>query len=151
LSACATAEKGLVRSAYDLSLPAVGAERFDLTQIHGKVAVVTFFATWCLPCMLEVPPLEALQKDHEAEGFTVVGIGMDLEGKKSLEPFVEAFKVTYPVLVADDEVREGRSPYGKIEALPLTYVLDRQGKVAAAYEGPADPAALRKLVEKLLR
>jgi peroxiredoxin len=151
LAACASVPKGPKRSPYDLVLLTVDGERFDLTQLHGKVAVVAFFATWCLPCMVEVPPFADLHRDFEAKGFSVVGIGMDLEGKKSLKPFVEAFKVPYPVLVADEEVREGRSPYERIEALPWTYVLDRDGHIAAAYDGPADPVALRALVEKLLR
>mgnify|MGYP000868610162 CR=1 FL=1 len=139
------------RSPYALGLPTARGDFYSLEQLRGRVALVTFFATWCFPCMLEVPNLVALQRDFGDRGFQVVGIGMDLEGRRVLEPFVESYGVGYPVLIADDEVRAGRSPFGAIRQLPTTYVLDREGKVAAAYTGPANPQGLRELVGRLVK
>lgn len=76
---------------------------------------------------------------------------MDLEGAKVLLPFEQTGEARYPILIANDEVRAGESPFGAIRELPTTFVLDRDGKVAAAYTGPADPRKLEALVQKLLR
>ncbi|MGI5862747.1 MAG: TlpA family protein disulfide reductase [Myxococcales bacterium] len=138
------------RSPYEVGLPTAQGDFYSLEQLRGRVALITFFATWCFPCMLEVPNFEALQRDFGDRGFQVVGVGMDLEGRRVLEPFVESYGVNYPVLVADDQVRAGRSPFGAIKQLPTTYLLDREGKVAAAYTGPANPQGLRELVARLV-
>lgn len=123
----------------------------DLASFRGKVVLLSFFATWCFPCMVEVPHLQAMQADYAPRGFSVVAIGMDLEGRKVLAPFEATLETPYPVLVADDEVREGRSPFGPIRALPTTWIIDRSGTVVAAFEGPADPRMLRNVIEALLR
>ncbi len=151
LTHCAAARPAFTRSPYDLVLRDLSGERFDLARLGGRVVLVTFFATWCFPCLVEQPSLAALHERFSGRGFSVVAVGMDLEGRKVLAPFVEAQRVPYPVLLADDEVRSGRSPYGPIPALPTTFLLDRTGKLVAAYEGPADPKALAELVDRLTR
>jgi len=143
---------GHLRSAYELSLPtAVGGEPFDLAPLSGKVAAVYFFSTWCLPCLQELKTLSTLQTKYESKGFAVVAIGMDLEGAKVLAPFEKATGLPFPVLVADARLRSGARPYGVIHAVPPTVLLDREGKIAAAYEGPAEPLRLESAVENLLR
>lgn len=152
---CATSTPepaGPLRSAYELALPtAVGGEPYDLAQLSGKAAAVYFFSTWCLPCLQELKTLSTLSTKHESRGFRVVAVGLDLEGARVLAPFQKASNLPFPVLVADAHLRAGRSPYGLVQAVPTTVLLDRQGKVAAAYEGPADPLELESAVEKLLR
>lgn len=154
LAGCATGgpPPAPVRSAYELSLPpAVGGERFDLAQLSGKVGAIYFFATWCLPCLQELKTLSALETKFADKGFAVVAVGMDLEGAKVLAPFQKATNLPFPVLVADRYLRSGESPYGVIRAVPTTVLLDRQGKIAAAYEGPADPLKLESAVDSLVR
>jgi thiol-disulfide isomerase/thioredoxin len=131
-------------------LPTLDGEPFALAQLRGEVILVSFFATWCFPCMVELPVVEGLQRDFGPRGFEVVAVGMDLEGRQVLEPFVQSFHPSYRVLMADQELREGRSAFGRISQLPTTVLLNRQGQVAAAWSGPADPAALRKLVAELV-
>ncbi|MGC4117849.1 MAG: TlpA disulfide reductase family protein [Myxococcales bacterium] len=156
LAGCATsgpaqpAER--IRSAYELSLPvaATGA-RYGLAQLSGKVGAVYFFSTWCLPCLQELKTLSTLQSKYAAQGFAVIAIGLDLEGAKVLAPFEKASALPFPVLVADSYLRSGESPYGIIRSVPTTVLLDREGKIAAAYEGPADPLKLDSAVENLVR
>lgn len=151
LSGCASAPPAPIRSPYDLVLRDVEGGRFDFTALHGQAAIVYFFATWCLPCLAELETLESLHQEAAPEGLQVVAVGMDLNGPKVLLPFARGAGLPFDVLLADDELREGRSPYGRIRSVPTTVVLDRQGRVAAAYEGPADPQGLRTLVRELLR
>jgi thiol-disulfide isomerase/thioredoxin len=114
-------------------------------------ALVYFFATWCMPCLMELKTLTALQHQYETKGFSVVAVGMDLEGRRLLAPFAQSYQFPFPVLVASDEVRSGQSPYGTILKVPTTVLLDRQGHVVAAVEGISDPAGLQRTVADLLR
>jgi peroxiredoxin len=138
------------RGPYDLALPTARGDFYSLEQARGKVLLVYFLATWCFPCNVEIPVLESLQRDFGPQGFQVVGVGMDLERRQVLEPFAESYGLGFPLLIADNEVRAGRSAFGEITQLPTTFVLDRQGKVAAAYTGPANPKGLRELVADLV-
>jgi thiol-disulfide isomerase/thioredoxin len=124
---------------------------FDFASLKGRVVLVSFFATWCFPCLLEVPEFQKLERAYRSSGFSVVAIGMDLEGRKVLQPFVESYRPGYTVLVASQELRSGRTPFGEIREIPTTLLLDRQGKVAAAVSGPIQPAALESVVSQLLK
>lgn len=130
---------------------ATSGERYDLSRLSGKVSLVYFFSTWCLPCLQELKTLSALQRQYEAQGFAVVAVGLDLEGARVLRPFEKAVAPPFPVLVADEYLRSGRSPYGPVRSVPTSVLLDRQGRIAAAYEGPADPVELERAVASLVR
>lgn len=134
-----------------LSLDAVGPAAREARALNGHVVLVSFFATWCFPCVAELPTLQALQRDYGPQGFRVVGVGMDLEGWKVLEPFAQQMDLNYPVLVASDRIRDGQSVFGSIRALPTTFVLDRQGRVLGAWQGMAPHEALDKAIQKALK
>lgn len=134
-----------------LALPVVGGGRLPPARLQGKVVLVSFFATWCFPCLVELPTLEALQREYGPQGLQVVSVGMDLEGERVLGPFVELYRLPYPVVVADERMREGRSAFGLIPALPTTFLLDREGQVAVAWQGTASAEALTEAVQKLLK
>ncbi len=133
-----------------LALPSVGPTRHEARALDGKVVLVSFFATWCFPCLAEMPTLEALQRDYGARGFQVVSVGMDLDGEKVLQPFADHYALRYPVLVADDLMREGRTAFGHIRALPSTVLLDRRGRAVAGWQGVEDHSDVAKAIEKLL-
>lgn len=134
-----------------LALPAVGPAPFRPEDLSDRVVLVSFFATWCFPCVAEIPTLQALQRDHGAQGFQVVAVGMDLEGYRVLAPFAAHFELNYPVLVADDFIRSGQSAFGRIGALPAAVILDRQGRAVAAWEGVAAHEDLEKAIRKELK
>jgi peroxiredoxin len=135
---------------YAESLAVADGTRYSLEALRGKVAVVTFVATWCFPCLVALPALSDLENRYGARGLQVVAIGMDLEGPRVLEPFAEKYQLSFPLLVPSQAMREGRSPFGPIRELPSTFVLDRNGGVAVAFAGAANPEELRRLVEGLL-
>ncbi|NOK05546.1 MULTISPECIES: TlpA disulfide reductase family protein [Myxococcus] len=133
-----------------LALPSVGPTPHDVRALDGKVVLVSFFATWCFPCLAEMPTLEALQKDYGPRGLQVVAVGMDLEGEKVLAPFADHYALRYPVLVANQAMIEGHSAFGAIQGLPTTVLLDRRGRAVAGWHGVESHADMAKAVEKLL-
>ena len=144
-------DRQLPPALHALELPAVGPTRFQLGDLRGKVVLVSFFTTWCFPCLADLPVLERLQKDNAAKGFTVVAVGLDLEGAKVLSPWAEQYALPFPVLVGDDALRGGETPFGRILALPTTYLFGRDGKVLFAFEGVASPEQMMVQVAEAVR
>jgi peroxiredoxin len=112
----------------------------QLSDYHGKVALLNFWATECGGCVREVPYFVEMQSEHKGEGFTVVGISMDMsyEELKSADdawgrvrPFVAQHKLNYPILMGDSSLLASY----KLNALPVTYLIDRSGRTAAVYAG----------------
>ncbi|HEX8437342.1 TlpA disulfide reductase family protein [Archangium sp.] len=134
-----------------LLLPSVGPTPYDWRRLPGRVVLVSFFATWCFPCLAELPTLEALQKEYGPQGFQVVLVGMDLEGPRVLTPFAEQYALNFPVLVSNEGMQQGQSAFGLIPALPATFLLDKEGQVAGAWQGMAGHEDMSKAVETLLR
>jgi thiol-disulfide isomerase/thioredoxin len=133
-----------------LSLPWVGPTPHDWRRLQGQVVLVAFFATWNFPSLAEIPSLEALQREYGPRGFQVVSVGLDLQGAKVLVPFADYYRPSFPVLVANPRMIEGQSPYGIIPALPATFLLDTEGRVAGAWQGVARHKEVARAVEKLL-
>lgn len=131
-----------------LRLEPVGQVGLEPQALRGQVVLVSFFATWCFPCLADLPVLQRLQAQYGERGFTVVLVGMDLDGARVLAPFAEEYRLPFPVLVANAPIREGRSPFGRISALPTNVLLDRDGRVLLAYAGVARPEALAQAVDR---
>ncbi|MBN1205056.1 MAG: TlpA family protein disulfide reductase [Myxococcaceae bacterium] len=134
-----------------LALPSVGPTRYEPAALSGRVVLVSFFATWCFPCVAELPTLEALQRDYGPQGFQVVAVGLDLEGAKVLGPFADYYGLRYPVLVADERIRSGQSAFGPIGALPTSIILDREGRAVEAWKGLAAHEDVARAIEKALK
>lgn len=129
----------------------VGAVPFDRAALSGKVVLVTFVATWCFPCLTDLATLDTLERELGAQGFKQVLVGLDLEGRRVLEPFAEQYALRYPLLVGDDRLRSGQTPFGQIRELPARVLFDRQGQVIAAYSGVVQPRELEAKVREALR
>ena len=127
-------------------LPQVSGGEWALSGNRGKVLLLNFWATWCPPCRMETPELVKLHQRYAAQGFEVVGISLD-EQQSAVAPFVERYRIPYPVLLSD----ENFALAGQIESLPTSVLLDRQGRVATAYSGAVQEEDLRQDVERLLR
>jgi peroxiredoxin len=133
----------------ELRLMTVDGAPFALSSLRGKVVLVGFFATWCFPCVAETEVLQQFARAHP--DAAVVQVGLDREGVQVLKPFRDQFEVRYPVLVADDETRDGRGDFGVIRELPTTFVIDRDGHVQAAFTGVPDATKLDQALGPLLR
>jgi thiol-disulfide isomerase/thioredoxin len=129
----------------------VGPEPWRAEDASGRVVVVMFVATWCFPCLSDLPTLEVLQDRYGAQGLQVVLVGLDREGRKVLEPFAYSYKLPFPVLVADERIRSGESRFGKVHAVPQGMVFDRNGRIASAWRGPLSAETLEAEIRRVLQ
>ena len=117
-----------------LVVPELDGQAFDLSAQRGKVVIVNFWATWCPPCRKEIPELNAIYKRYRSKGLMVLGVSVDKvqgDGVKSVRPFAQEFKISYPILMADDAVVEALD----LDNIPTTLFIDRKGKLVARLEG----------------
>jgi len=121
-------------AAPDFALPDASGKSQKLHDYRGKAVLVDFWATWCHGCKVEIPWFAGFAKTYGPEGFTMLGVSLDEGGWKVLNPFLAETKVPYPVLLGD----EATAKRYDIQALPDTFLIDRQGKIAAVYRGLAD-------------
>ena len=104
-------------------------KKVNLKQYRGKIVLLDFWATWCHGCKQEIPWFAEFEKVYGPKGLAVVGVSMDEGGWKVVKPFLAETHVPYRMLLGDDAMAKR---YG-IENLPDTFLIDRHGKVAAAY------------------
>jgi len=125
----------------------VDGKPVKLSDFIGKVVILDFWATWCPPCRAEIPGFVALQNKYADKGFTMIGVSLDRQGASVVKPFMRKFGMNYPVVIGDEKIV---ADYGEIEAIPTTFVIDRQGKVAAAYQGFTEQATFESVIGPLL-
>ncbi len=118
---------------------------FSLSGLKGKVVLVDFWATWCRPCVEEMPELRALRKDHGAKGFEIVGVNLDDNGG-DLKAFMRKEKLSWPII--PDPQEEIASTYGAFK-LPTKYLIGRQGLIVGKWEG-GDKSGMEKAIAKEL-
>jgi peroxiredoxin len=130
----------------DFSLKDADGKVVHLSDYRGKVVLLDFWATWCGPCKIEIPWFIDFQKQHR-EGFAVLGVSMDDEGWEVVKPFLAKEKVNYRVLIGNDKTSES---YGGIDALPTTFLIDREGRIASVHVGLVNRKDFENGIEELL-
>ncbi len=131
-----------VESLMQLSLPAASGEPQPLSQWQGKTLVVNFWATWCPPCVDEMPELVELQHELAPTGVQVLGIGID--SPSNIRQFAEKHHITYPLLVGGMEGTELSRQFGnEAGGLPFTVLIGKDGRVHQTYMGRLDMAKVR--------
>ena len=117
------------KAAPQFALKDSSGKKIELKDYHGKVVLLDFWATWCTGCKMEIPWFSEFQRTYGAQGFAVVGVSMDEGGWRVLKPFLAETHVPYPILLGDGPTAQRFA----IQSLPDTLLIDRQGRVAAAY------------------
>ncbi len=122
-------------AAPDFSLPDRSGRAVSLADYRGQVVLLNFWATWCSPCKREMPWLIELQNQYRDRGFTVMGVSLDDDGWTSVARYLDEQSINYPVVLATEDVLRS---YGGVGAVPMTFVIDRAGRIAATHLGLLD-------------
>ena len=132
-----------------VSLPDTAGHEQSLDQWRGKVLVVNFWATWCVPCREEMPEFVRAQRELGERGLQFVGIAIDKEDK--VVEFAKELGLNYPALIGGYGALELSKTLGnRVGALPFTIIVDRFGRIAHTQLGPIKEASLRSIVGQLL-
>jgi thiol-disulfide isomerase/thioredoxin len=152
--ACLKTESALAQGTSSAKTPAPGWKLTDLngrnvsfSDFRGKVVILDFWATWCVPCRVEIPHFVELQKQYGAKGLAVIGVSLDEQGLDVVKRFVKQFEVNYSMVIGNEKIAES---YGGIDALPTTFVIDRQGLIVSQHIGYDEKAVFEREIQSLL-
>jgi thiol-disulfide isomerase/thioredoxin len=132
----------------NFTLKDAGGKPVKLADFKGKVIVLNFWATWCVPCRAEIPTLVELQTRYGAKGLQVVGVSTD-DPVEKLKPFVAKYKMNYPVLTAfnDGAILD---TYGPMVVVPWSVIIKRDGNACVKHIGPVTKDTFEKEIKALL-
>jgi len=134
---------GPVAALFKETLPDAKGVATSLAQYKGKAMLVNFWATWCAPCVQEMPELSALSAGEEGKKLQVIGIGID--SPSNITEFSDKYKITYPVLVAGMSGTDLSRQFGNTQGgLPFTVLIGADGQVKKTYLGKLKFDELRK-------
>lgn len=118
-----------------------------LSDYAGRVVLIDFWATWCAPCKASMPWMVELSEKYRDAGLTVIGLSMDEDGWEAVTPFLNKFKITYPILLSNPRVAY---LYGDVDSLPVAFFVDRNQRVAAIHSGAGSRKEFEKTIQALL-
>lgn len=143
------------RKAPEFALLDVTGKSVALSRFRGKPVVLDLWATKCGGCIKEIPYFIEIHKQYSRKGLAVVGVSLEIlyedlkgpaEAWRLVKPFVADHNVSYPILMGDDRFTKGYS----VTTLPVTYLIDKRGRIAATYSGVVNPANLNENIKALL-
>jgi thiol-disulfide isomerase/thioredoxin len=140
-----------------VTLTNLDGAKVPLGSYKGKVVVVNFWATWCDPCFAEMPTLIELQQKFADKNFVMLGVAMDDDGKKVVEPFVQSKRfnvegqqlpMNYSIMLGNDDTT---TAFGGLMGYPTTFVITPDGKIDRKITGGVELADMESEIERLMR
>jgi len=133
----------------NFTLKSLSGKNMKLSELSGNVVLINFWASWCGPCLQEMPLLNKIHKKYEPLGFTVLGVNVE-ENSSNAKAFLADRGVDFPILL---DTKNSVSKLYDVVAMPTTVVVDRDGNMRFLHKGykPGDEAEYRKMVKKLVR
>lgn len=133
----------------DVKYTDLDGKSFTLGELPGQAKVVNYWATWCSPCIKEIPSFNKLHAKYGSQGATFLGVSIDENGAEAVTPFLKTpkGKIDYKVALAKLEDLE---PVGVSEAIPVTLVYDASGRLVKRFDGYAEEAELEAAVRAAL-
>jgi peroxiredoxin len=119
----------------DFTLPGLNGELISLSDFKGNVVLVNVWATWCPPCVYEMPSMEKLHQQFKSEKFKILAVSIDSLGAKAVAPFMKKHNLTFQALI--DPAGTIRTAYG-INGIPQSFIIDKQGHTIKKIIGPID-------------
>ena len=124
----------------------LSGKRISLRAYRGKVVLLNFWASWCGPCRVELPRFAAWQKQYGPDGLQVIAVSMD-DGPAPARVRRPHHGLDFPVVMGDEKLGVR---YGGVLGLPITFLIDRNGRISARFEGDADLPSMEKSIKDLL-
>jgi peroxiredoxin len=134
------------KAAPELDLQDSVGKLVSLKDYRGKIVVLDFWATWCHGCKEEIPWFAEFERKYSDKGLSVIGVSLDEDGWKVVKPFTKAMAVSYRIVLGNDSTAK---EYG-VGSMPDTFIIDRDGRIAATYMGVVDKNNFEKNVQELL-
>ena len=132
----------------EVEFQTLDAQPFHLTSLRGRVVLLNFWATWCQPCRAEIPEFNAMQKDFQARGFTMVGASVSpVDTADAIRSFQKDLKQEYTVIRGAEEIG---AKFGNGPGLPVTYLLDRDGRIRQKFIGQTSRENFEAAIKPLL-
>jgi thiol-disulfide isomerase/thioredoxin len=131
----------------EFSLQTLDGKTLSLASLKGKVVVVDFWATWCPPCVAEMPGFQELQTKYADKGVVFVGVSLDRRGAAQVKEFLQKNRITYAVGIGDSGHVEA---FGGFDAIPTTFLIDRAGDIRHRKTGGMERDDFEKLLKPLL-
>lgn len=135
------------KKAPEFSLKDANGKSVKLSDYKGKVVLLNFWATWCGPCKLEIPWFISFEQQYKDRGFAVLGVSMDEDGWEAVKPYITERKINYRILMGNDSVAQ---LYGGVDSLPTSFILDRDGRVAAVHVGLVSKSVYQNDIDNLV-
>jgi thiol-disulfide isomerase/thioredoxin len=137
------------RKLTEFSLPDLAGKPRNIKEWQGKVLVINFWATWCPPCLKEMPEFEALHTEYEKKGLQFIGIALD--DADPVKEFIASKKITYPILLGEDQGTKLAHDLGNIvNTVPFTVIVDKKGVVVKSHMGELTREQLLEIITPLL-
>ena len=136
-------------AAPDFTIEKLEGGTTSLAEHKGKLVLLHFWATWCMPCRVEMPGMEALWQQYEGDGLVILAVSVDEGSKGRVEKYKQIFELSFPILL--DPESEVNDLY-KVSNMPTSFLIDAEGQIVSYVSGTADwmePATVR-LIEGLL-
>ncbi len=144
--AASVSADGSPRTAPDFSRTDIQGRPFSLRDYRGRLVLLNFWATWCGPCLLEVPRFAAWQHTYGPAGLQVVGVSMD-DHAAPVRRIYAKYHLNYPVVMGDAPLG---TAFGGVLGLPLTFLIDPHGRIVARYQGEPDLNRIESQIKALL-
>lgn len=135
------------KKASDFELKTSEGRTVQLSKLKGKVVLLNFWATWCGPCRKEIPDFLEVYQQYKGKGLEIVGVSLDEEGWSIVNPFVQQYKINYPIVIGTGKLVKA---YGGFEFIPTTFLIDKKGAIVHTFTGVVTKAELERRLKDIL-
>ena len=133
----------LTTSAWAFNFTDTKGQPQSLDAYKGKWVLVNFWATWCPPCLQEIPDLISLQTKYSKTKLAIIGVAMDYNDAKQVTDFANSLHINYPIVLGNDQIA---AQVGEIQGLPTSYLYNPAGKIVAYQVGALSKAAVEQYI-----
>ncbi len=131
----------------DVTFVGLDGKPVKLSDYRGKFVVVNFWATWCPPCLIEIPELVMFHEAHHDKDAVVLGVNYEENDPEKVKAFIESQMISYPVVRLKGRLDGRNTPLGPLRGLPTTFMIDPEGNLVARRTGMVD----QKMLEEFIR